>query len=960
MSSIFTSVSSAVSDRGQEIYNLYDRQFSIVQELSPTKIAIIISKIKAQNSSIHNLSPEELTDIVKNLNYFKLSLKKRIDLAHELVNNRLLSILVKSNLLSQLPEKASFQIAKKSLKDPERIHFLAENIDKFNLSKKHRFLLAKKIVEISDITDCIEKFHLDTKKVMEIARRSLGANNAFNRVGVYGIINFYFKTKASLISEGISSDNDIAVIAQRLISDRYFYNQSMRIRSEYVSLENREKIVNELLKTKDGTSALSEQVKSFDLPLEKREKIAYFLLNNNFSELLLENIERFDLSYETKLKLVNLTLKNKKTRTKRLLMLPEVVLKNKDARNIYKKYVSIELQDHRVLENFRLLDDQDLSKNILYIKYKDNKDGEIYFLEALKSLSFYFDYFSKELNLNKQNQIKLLEIFDKLINSLKSNPSAAVLLFRYMVLFLSKTALSKTKDLSFLDDKNFFINMFLSLAEVQQNTKSKFFENLEKNKKTMLKDSRNYEPLITLLSLLCERHLKKRNSIDNFLNQIFDPRSKESPVERFKLILAFVSLNLQDQIDQNAYISSKNLIKILAKQLFIELDIEVDFQVFEKNVLNKIRDVSALFTYLGKIKTLNTFEQDQMKTSLKAIVIAMLNGTYENYRKESPHLKELLEKDKEYEALINEWLNEGSIAATQTMDATDEKEKAQNVRFFEFLKLKLITDKHLSNLQELFPDLSSVLRNDFDSSALNNALSAVRQKIQTAISSHNNKALINLKAENALLTACFKPKCSIDEVLRLIQIAFPIINDQKPQLVLDVEAFIKTLSKKDETLKDCVFSMSGEISDLLLLGRETGGCQNVDGEASLNKYLLGYSDGKSQVWSIKNKNGQLIARAIAKLLYSEKREAPVIFLERTYSLNPNKAFENALIKHAKIRAKELKLPLLAAVKIPDGEESLLLENLESYGSSAPFEYSDAAYMSQNFGTYRIDYAKEIS
>lgn len=962
MSSIFSSLSSAVSGIGQGIYNLYDRAVCYCSKTPPAKIAKIISKINAPNSSLRDLSSEDLNDIV---DYFKMPLKKRIELAHELVNGRLISILVKSNLLSQLPEKANFQIAKKILKDSDRIDCLAENIDKFNLSEEHRFFLAKKIIQISDITYCIEKFHLDPKKVMEIAKRSFRANNAYGvydiiKGGVYGSINFYFKTKASLISEDSSSDNDIAVIAQRLISDRYFYDQRrMRIKSECVSLENREKIINELLKTKDGTSALSEQIRSFDLPLEKREKIAYFLLNNNFSELLLENIERFDLPYETKLKLVNLTLKNKKTRTKRLLVLPNIVLKSEDARNIYKKYLSIELQDARVLDNFRFLDDQDFSKNILYIKHKDSKDGDIDFSEPLKSLSFYFDYFSKELNLNKQNQIKLLEIFDKLINSLKSNPNAAVLLFRYMVFFLSKIALLKEKDLSFLDDKSFFINMFLSLAEVQQNTKSRFLENLEKNKKTMLKDSRNYEPLLTLLSFLCEKHLNKHSSIDNFLNQIFDPRSKESPVERFKLILAFENLNLLDKIDQPTYLSSAKLIKILAKQLFIELDIEEDFQAFEKNVLKKIRDVSALFTYLGKTKKLNMFERDQMKASLKAIIISMLNGTYENYRKESPHLKELLKKDKKYEALINEWLKEGSIEVIQTTDAADEKEKAQNVRFFEFLKLKLIADRHLSNLQELFPDLSSILSNDFDSSAINNALSAVRQKIQSAIANHNNKALINLKAENALLTACFKPKCSIEEVLRLIQIAFPTVNDQKPQLVLDVEAFIKTLSKKDETLKDCVFSMNGGISDLLLLGRETGGCQNVDGEAFLNKHLLGYSDGKSQIWSIKNKDGQLIARAIAKLLYSEKREAPVIFLERTYSLNPNKAFEEALIKHAKIRAKELKLPLLTEEK-----EFLLisenLEDLESYGSSAPFEYSDASNMSQNFGTYRITRAKEIS
>jgi hypothetical protein len=962
MSSIFASLSSAVSDIGQGIYNLYDRAVCYCSGTPPAKIAIIISKIKAQNSSLHNLYPEELTDIAENLNYFKLPLKKRIELAHELVNHRLVSILAKSNLLSQLSEKANFQIAKKSLKDDGMVNCFAEYIDKFNLSEEHRFFLAKKMFERANITDCIEKFHLDPKKVMEIPRRSLRANNAFNRVRVYDIINFYFKTKASLISKNIISDNDIAVIAQRLISNRYFYHQfgGTKIRSEWVSLENREKIVNELLKTEDGISTLSEQIKIFDLPLEKREKIAYFLLNNNFKKLLLENIESFNLPYEMKLKLVNLSLKNKKAREKLLLLLPNVVLKNEDARNIYKKYVSIELQDPRVLDNFRLLDDQDFSKKILYIKYKDGKDGDIDFLEALKSLSFYFDYFSKEFNLSEQNQTKLLEIFDKLINALKSNLSASVQLFRYMILFLSKTALSKTKDLSFLDDKNFFINMFLSLAEVKPNTKSRFFENLEKNKKTMLKDSRNYEPLIKLLSLLCEKHLNKYSSIDNFLNQIFDPKNKESPVERFKLILAFGNLNLLDKIDQPTYLPSAKLIKILSKQLFIELDIEVDFQAFEKNVLNKIRDVSALFTYLGKIKTLNKFERDQMKASLKAIVTAMLNGTYKNYRKDSPHLKELLEKDKSFEVLINEWLKEGCIEVIQTTDATDGKEKVQNVRFFEFLKLKLITDKHLSNLQELFPDLSSVLRNDFDSSALNNALSAVRQKIQTAIASHNNKALINLKAENALLTACFKPKCSIDEVLRLIQIAFPIVNDQKPQILLDVEAFIKTLSKKDETLKDCVFSMSGGISDLLLLGRETGGCQNVDGEASLNKYLLGYSDGKTQVWSIKNKDGRLIARAIAKLLYSEKREAPVIFLERVYSLDPNKAFEEALIRHAKIRAKELKLPLLIAVKISDEEVSLFLENLESYGSSAPFEYSDAAYMSQNFGTYRINYSKEIS
>ncbi|MFN4174356.1 MAG: hypothetical protein ACK4HV_04560, partial [Parachlamydiaceae bacterium] len=123
-------------------------------------------------------------------------------------------------------------------------------------------------------------------------------------------------------------------------------------------------------------------------------------------------------------------------------------------------------------------------------------------------------------------------------------------------------------------------------------------------------------------------------------------------------------------------------------------------------------------------------------------------------------------------------------------------------------------------------------------------------------------------------------------------------------------------------------------------GRQTGGCQNVDGNANTNKALLGYVlDGKNRMIGAIDEEDRLIGRNIFRMMRDKESQKPALFLERYYTINYSKSFEEQIIRFAIQRAKALKVPLYSNQNVYT--KNVYGGSLESIGCNAPFEYSDA-------------------
>lgn len=119
--------------------------------------------------------------------------------------------------------------------------------------------------------------------------------------------------------------------------------------------------------------------------------------------------------------------------------------------------------------------------------------------------------------------------------------------------------------------------------------------------------------------------------------------------------------------------------------------------------------------------------------------------------------------------------------------------------------------------------------------------------------------------------------------------------------------------------------------DLFLCGTEVqGSCQAVNGDADLNKCLMGYClDGKCRIICIKKGPDMPIeGRAMFRIVL-DVDDKPCLYLDDSYPYE-----QHVLINEfAKQRAREIGLPLYVY-----GRDTLLF----SKGCTAPYEYSDAA------------------
>ena len=178
--------------------------------------------------------------------------------------------------------------------------------------------------------------------------------------------------------------------------------------------------------------------------------------------------------------------------------------------------------------------------------------------------------------------------------------------------------------------------------------------------------------------------------------------------------------------------------------------------------------------------------------------------------------------------------------------------------------------------------------------------------------------------------------------------ADPILQD-----LLDLEKILNPPRQKTVTFEGWTVVETDDPEDLLLCGTEVdGSCQSIHREGT-NKCLLGYVlDGKNRLVAVKNKDGEIVARCILKMLWDEER--PVLLQERVYlKFSVDDKVKKALANLCRAKAERLGIPLVASAEDANSSLASYPKSLSSLGCRAPFEYSDAGWLGMTNGQFII-------
>lgn len=130
-------------------------------------------------------------------------------------------------------------------------------------------------------------------------------------------------------------------------------------------------------------------------------------------------------------------------------------------------------------------------------------------------------------------------------------------------------------------------------------------------------------------------------------------------------------------------------------------------------------------------------------------------------------------------------------------------------------------------------------------------------------------------------------------------------------------------------------------------------CQHYNG-SELNYGLLSYlTDPNVKFIQIYDDRGRIMTRAALRLL-SDKEGNPALFLERMYSSNNHHKIKEAVVRFAKEKGAELRLPVLTSEL--QGFDDVSLEDpvaLYSHGSRSGYVYTDAGGGKAKDGVYSV-------
>ncbi|MDF2578282.1 MAG: hypothetical protein K0S74_1766 [Chlamydiales bacterium] len=490
---------------------------------------------------------------------------------------------------------------------------------------------------------------------------------------------------------------------------------------------------------------------------------------------------------------------------------------------------------------------------------------------------------------------------------------------------------------------------------------------LIEKKRKIFRDARYIKPLLDTLKAVMEISQKKLSAKDKI--QLLLAILKQTDKEKIKSAL----LNTQGLI-QCKYaekLNTANLalhhynFNLLHQQVFEELfqtDQIVNFDKFYYETFAQCREPSSLLVYAGKIKS--TSEAELLMKLLSSYVQGVLTENsvrfYEERYKEdlNPHLQKLflnrnlLKKEwvKGYRENFQIYLQQNPFEITET----------EEFSFANFLKQKLLLDKHLPPKE--YPTLVKYLSVVEDEAKVGLIKELKEQMDKTLLCTkseqlENRLHKLNLEQE---LIKILKENLTHNQLLQNLKKIKDLIK-QIPGLTEfqnDIKALIESLQhyiKREKAVDYSSYTIcdTDHYWDLLRVGSDvTGSCQRVDGSPELNKCLLGYiMDGEDRILAIKDSTGLIKARCIIRLLLENNK--PVLFQERIYPTAINPRLRYALNLLAKLRAKDLELPLYTTENMAEKSGIGSTDNLTCLGGRSLWKYVDAIGGMHRNGIFKI-------
>jgi len=406
------------------------------------------------------------------------------------------------------------------------------------------------------------------------------------------------------------------------------------------------------------------------------------------------------------------------------------------------------------------------------------------------------------------------------------------------------------------------------------------------------------------------------------------------------------NLASEKKIEDFSEILKKSFSEILPMQTYPE-----NFHEKLEKTFGSFRNPYALVIYAACLKELGGDEATVMLESLAKCVELVVTDQFPACRYDdtrSIHLKTLFSDSP---TMKEQWVQGskhplGDFLAPAAISSAETLSKVK-LPAFHTLLLQSFTQQHVESAQY-------TLLYEYLNASTKEAKIASSEKLDAMFEDSENplfaeeKKHLELQKHLMALASC---EGGVNSALALLEKAIEVLPTATSkhyfrQFNADISGLLTSLKNlrsrdgKASTYEKWTIEDTDDLCDLFLCGTEVeGSCQSINGNSDLNKCLLGYvMDGKNRLLAIKDSTGKIQARMIERLLWDEKNNKPVLFIERVYPAICEAAFAKALFQLAKERAKALGVPLASFDNVEEQtDEPIDLCSL----SGEVFEYTDS-------------------
>ncbi len=393
---------------------------------------------------------------------------------------------------------------------------------------------------------------------------------------------------------------------------------------------------------------------------------------------------------------------------------------------------------------------------------------------------------------------------------------------------------------------------------------------------------------------------------------------------RLSTICALIDLGQQDQYDRDfSEGMTQELSALLENALksgypFLE---KLDGISSEKylNTLGSMRVPLGWVTYL---RTISSLKDPEVEQEVEEMFSSIIQGTYLTERArtdKSPHLQVIANHHPE---LFKAWQ---IPPCSEPYTPAIEEVASHSFDFKNFLAERF-RNHHFRGAEDVFSPLGEFLESG----------------LQRTEGDH--------EAVKICMALCLNTQ-GIEEQLEQLQCALREV--PMTEFHRDIEDLLKSLreNKKEDALE---IGDTNHWLDLFLSGSDVlGSCQRIDGSPRFNKCLTGYvMDAKTRMIFLRDsRSGKLLARAIFKLLLTEKDHQPILFFDKIYPPTCRPEWRDALVGFARKRAKALGCTLVEK-NCGFGTEPFS-GKIVSLGSRSPYEYEDGTEQMERKGIFTI-------